>query len=368
MTDLKTLVDKEMDRASTPSYGLDDLAARRHRKQRDRRVAGGVVGGVIGIVLIAAVIRVANDGATTRPANTPSPTLSPTIEPAIPPGIALPPGVGPDATGADAGFDYLVDLKTGETTPLPEIIRGGLEERNGYAISPDGAEIAYVGRAEDGSEQVFVAHLDGTRIRQITDDPWAHTDPAWSPDGTKIAYVARYANVFVVDLDNGRTTQVTFEPTEHTGVLTPQFTPDGASIIYTVDRSGNSSVLIVPATGGEGSLLVGGPGMDAQDAALAPDGRRLAYQCGASDSDASLCLANANGSNASVIEDGSSGGNLLDPSWSPDGTRLAYWVFHAWDVRVIDVTSGETTVVAKGAFPTWVNDHTLIVEPYSGAR
>jgi Tol biopolymer transport system component len=368
MTDLKTLVEQEMDRASAPAYGLGEVARRRDRKHRNRRVAGGVVGGVIGIVLIAAVIRVTNDGATTRPANTPSPTLSPTIEPAIPPGIALPPGVGPDATGADAGFDYLVDLKTGETTPLPESIRGGLEERNGYAISPDGAEIAYIGRAEDGSEQVFVARLDGTRVRQITDEPGPHEDPAWSPDGTKLAYVRRGSNVFLVDLNSGQTTQVTFEPTEHTEVRTPQFTPDGASIIYTVDRSGNSSVLIVPATGGEGSLLVGGPGMDAQDAALAPDGRRLAYECGASESDASLCLANADGSNASVIDDGWSGGNLRDPSWSPDGTRLAYWVFHAWDVRVIDVTSGETTVVAKGAFPTWVNDHTLIVEPYFGAR
>jgi Tol biopolymer transport system component len=373
MTDLKTLVEQEMDRASTPSYGLGDVAIRRDRKYRNRRVAGGVVGGAIGIVLIAAVIQVTNDkGATMRPANTPSPTSSPTIETAIPPGVVLPPGVTADAAGADAGLDYLVDLDTGATTPLPESIRGGLEG-NGYAVSPDGAEVAYLGAADDGSEQVFVARLDGTRVRQITDEPGPHADPAWSPDGTKLAYV-QHGNVFVIDLNNGRTIQVTFEPTQHTGVSTPQFTPDGASIVYTVDRAGNSDVLIVPATGGEVSfggevsLLAGGDGMDAQDGTLAPDGLQLAYQCSAGEPDASLCLANADGSNAKVLVRGWSGKNVLDPSWSPDGTRLAYWVFHAWDVYVIDVATGETTIVAKGAFPTWLDDHTLIVEPYTGPR
>jgi Tol biopolymer transport system component len=69
-----------------------------------------------------------------------------------------------------------------------------------------------------------------------------------------------------------------------------------------------------------------------------------------------------------MIVPGEAGTNIKGATWSPDGSRLAYWVFHNWAVFVLDVKSGEKTVVARGAWPDWVDDHTLIVEPYTGPR
>jgi Tol biopolymer transport system component len=297
-----------------------------------------------------------------------APTEAPDTETAPPP--------------AHEKVDFLVDLKTGETTPLPKRIRGN--GRNGYAISPDGSEVAYSGPAENGGRgrEVFVAHLDGTHIRQITHDARAKA-PAWSPDGTTIAYVGRptrhvKSNIFVMDLTSGVTTQVTFESRgvsssysnmSPTGI---QFSPDGSSIVYTANHRHYDEVRIVPVTGGNGRRLVGGRGSSASGASLSPDGSFLSYIC-----DGHLCLANADGSDPTdaectqflhfdscvIVAGGLSPFAIINTaSWSPDGSRLAYMDYGPESVDVIDVTTGETTRVARGAWPRWVDNRTLIVE------
>lgn len=71
-------------------------------------------------------------------------------------------------------------------------------------------------------------------------------------------------------------------------------------------------------------------------------------------------------------------GGISTASWSPDGSRLAYWTF--WGVEgvfILDLASGQTTCVAGcktgglaigwiPAWPRWLDDHTLFVEAYLG--
>ncbi|HEX5901528.1 MAG TPA: hypothetical protein VF028_00205 [Actinomycetota bacterium] len=273
--------------------------------------------------------------------------------------------------GAIPKTDYLLDLNTGERSPLPESIVGTEDWTAGYAVSPDRSEVAYYGRAEDGSAQVFVASLDGTHVRQITHNALAEliwSTPAWSPDGTKIAYVGHRTGDFtgrgfVIDLGSGVTTQVTSDTEEVLGI---QFSPDGSSILYTAsERPYSFRVRIVPLTGGEASTLLAGDrtwgGWGAFltiEARLSPDGSHLSYLCGNSPDVWDLCVANADGSGARVL----ASGEIMNATWSPDGTRIAYWVFHAVDVRVVDVATGVTSYVTEGALPVWLDDHTLIVE------
>jgi Tol biopolymer transport system component len=283
---------------------------------------------------------------------------------------------GPTAAGAVPKTDFLLDLDTGKMTQLPESIVGTEDNTAGYEVSPDGSEVAYYGRAEDGSEQVFVANLDGTHVRQITSNGLGtliYSAPGWSPDGTKIAYVGhRTGEVtgrgFVIDLASGVTTQVTSDTEEVGGI---QFSPDGSSILYTTwvpSTSGppfvDHRVRIVPLTGGEASTLVsgdrtwdgwGGP----TEARLSPDGSLLSYLCGNSSDDVlDLCVANADGSGARVL----ASGEIMSASWSPDGTRIAYWVFHKVEVFVVNVATGMASYVTEGAHPVWLDNHTLLVE------
>ena len=350
MDDLRTLVRDEMARAGSPSYSFNDLGRRRDRKRRNQRIAAGVVG-------IAVFVGAAGIVTTGLP-----------FDRTKTPGAA---GTGPAVTGSTLiipRVDFLLDLETGVMTPLPEAIVGTEDEdlTGHYAVSPDGSRLAYVGPGSNGEGQIFVANLDGTGVEQVTNDLRASL-PAWSPDGSTIAYIGRRgddpSNVFLLDRATGASTQLTFEESgmnggpHSAGPDGLSFSPDGSSILYSVSGRDGGEVRIVPTAGGESVRLVGGDGVDAGDGQLSPDGSLLSYSC-----EVDICLANADGADAGVLVSGHGLDFLKHASWSPDGTRLVYMQNYA-GVFLVDVASGDVTyALGVGAYPLWLDNHTLIVE------
>jgi Tol biopolymer transport system component len=64
-----------------------------------------------------------------------------------------------------------------------------------------------------------------------------------------------------------------------------------------------------------------------------------------------------------VIVSGGPWSGINTASWSPDGSRLAYWTAFPSNVYVLDVATGESTLVGKeGAWPSWLDNNTLFVE------
>jgi WD40 repeat protein len=366
MNDVRTLLERGYADATPPPDGFERMLRRRDRKRRNQRI----VAGAVGIAVFVAAVWIVTNGLSFDRSGT-----------AIAPGGAE---TGPvetngeppkSAVGPVPEADYLIDLDSGEMTPLPKSIVGyGVGE---YAASPDGSRLAYTASGDNGEYQVFIANLDGTAVEQVTHDVDQAFSPAWSPDGSKIAYIGWHdrdggpadyrRDVFVLDLATGESTQLTFATREPdpavpdwhpSRAFVPSFTPDGASIVYGTSRCDarcEDELRMVPVAGGE-SVQVDRP----FDAALSPDGSLLAYAWPTGTRNC-VCVSNADGTGERVLVPG--GGDAINgTAWSPDGTRIAYNTFHAQDVFVLDLATGQSIHVAEGFGPVWLNDHTLIIE------
>ena len=371
MTDLKTLVEHEMERAGSPRYAIGDLLEMRDRKRRNKRIAAGVVAIAIFAIPVALFALHAFDR-TQSPASTGIPSS------VSPPGMLE---IDDSRPVPDApGVDYMIDLDTNVVTPLPEtilrsVVSATWREIGRYAVSSDGSRLAFVGTGEDGNPQIFVARLDGTGVRQVTHGQTTPASPAWSPDGTTIVYEGNGSagrhGIFVVDVASGETRQVIDGGT----IGQPTFTSDGSTVLYVGGSNQHPLLRTVPVTGGESTVLIEPSGgiNDVGNGSLSPDGSLVTFLGSGSPESGEVehcgpCrfVANVDGTERRVIS-----GWMAIPAgtWSPDGTWIVTEENVASDgevvpsfILVVDVATGAGTKVADGRSAIWINDHMLLVE------
>ena len=146
-----------------------------------------------------------------------------------------------------------------------------LEERGEIfqpAWSPDGNTIAFVAQV-GGFTDLFLHSLVDGRTERLTTDAFADLQPAWSPDGRELLFITDRHSSRLDTLSFGplslatlnvSSRQITAVPVGGRGlVASPQWSPDGASILFVSDRSGRPDVYRVARAGGEPVALTAIP-------------------------------------------------------------------------------------------------------------
>ncbi len=116
------------------------------------------------------------------------------------------------------------------------------------AISPDEKELAFVGVAGDGRQDIYVSSIRGGAVRRLTNDPYSEKDLAWGTDGIYFASDATdhgRTNLFRMDPRSGARTRLTTAPASDRH---PAPQPDG-SVLFSSDLHGKSDIYVLRSDG-----------------------------------------------------------------------------------------------------------------------
>jgi TolB protein len=141
------------------------------------------------------------------------------------------------------------------------------------AWSPDGSKIAYVS-FEKKQAGIFIQEIASGNRRLLTDYPGINGAPAWSRDGSKLAFVLSKGgspNIYTLELATNNLVQRT---TGNSIDTEPNWSPDGNSIIFTSSRSGGPQIYRVDLAGGTTSRVTFEGNYNASGI-FTPDGKNI---------------------------------------------------------------------------------------------
>lgn len=254
------------------------------------------------------------------------------------------------------------------------------------AWSPDGSQIAFVSNRDGGDVEIYLMDAMGEKAQRLTFQEGEDSEPAWSPDGSKIAYVhgddpsvngyinsasCHRPDIYLMSADGSNQLRLT-KKGENTD---PAWSPDGTRILFSSKQEGvNFELYILNLFDGELLRLTHSLTAEAEPA-WSPDGDSIAFISGYTDSFME-CGVDGIIQNPSPFQVSSGGdifllnltnytqkkltadGGYNEMAFSPDGTQLAVshqnqgTNLYMFDLGSLTITSKLTS---NGSFssPSW---------------
>lgn len=220
-----------------------------------------------------------------------------------------------------------IDVMNADGTGRHEVLRAGVI--GGPVWSPDGRRIAVVAVVR-GFTQLFVVAVDGGAPAQITSELLYAKSPAWSRDGSEIAFGGARSSMaqqalFIVAPDGTGLRQLTpdLPPDLTVADTAPTWAPDDRSIAFDVGNdAGPTAGIDIIAADGSGFRPILPDGVEGMAPEWSPDGAWIAFagwRTGGQKAD--LYVIRPDGSGARRLAQDVS---WVDHPWSPDGTSIAF--------------------------------------------
>jgi len=239
--------------------------------------------------------------------------------------------------------------------------------RHGPDWSPNGSQIVYAEVTAQGDDDLYLMNADGSDRTRLTDAVGDEFDPAWSPDGSLIAYgfddlgLQEFStSILTVDPRTGEVTSLVTRQNERLGW--PAWSPGGTRIAFSAYSQSGWDLYVMDADGGDLTKVHEEPrSVFGMPIAWTPDGRRIVFASEAPGYTTPYSMR-PDGSDARELFPNLPLRDAVAIDWSPDGRWIVGAPIHdqaavgRGTTGVLLIRADGTqmfTIAAQGSEPSW---------------
>ncbi len=195
---------------------------------------------------------------------------------------------------------------------------------NQLAWSPDGKQILFGTRNNNGLHDIFIVEADGTNAQPLFKAQNYKREPAWSPDGKQIAYMAYSKILGAWHIHIATTDEQSVEPIIPVDRLggDPAWSPDGTEIAFVMAAFQKREIYIYNLETNTQEKLLEKESPWMLLPTWAPDGKKIAFYLSGIGQQRGIYTANRDGTELQQVTEADA--RVYSLTWSPSGDELLY--------------------------------------------